>query len=419
MSTTLTRGGDAFLSRYEGLRARLPGNAATRDAAADAFRRAGLPTVRNEAWKYTSLRSLAENEFREPLTSVEGGILPAIPHIDAPRIVFVDGRLREDLSDLPTALTFSRFAEDSGFGTLSRPEQQPVVALNTMLAEDGAILSVDANVDAGTVLLVNLAAETEGRTVAFHPRHAIRLAEGARLTVIELALGRGRYLHNPVTEIEVASGATLTHIRLQDESPEAFHLATIYADIQQAGFYDAFTLTLGARVSRAEFHARLRASGGTVHLNAAQLLGGNQVGDVTTVVMHDAPLCASRQTVKNVLTGHARGVFQGRIEVDRVAQKTDGYQMSQALLLSPDAEIDCKPELQIYADDVKCSHGATIGELNLDQLFYLRARGIPEAEARSMLVRAFLDDALQAVTHEAGRALLEQAVEGWWQRQGD
>ena len=234
--------------------------------------------MRNEAWKYTSLRSLAENEFREPLTSVEGGVLPAIPHIDAPRIVFVDGRLREDLSDLPTALSFTRFASEPEFGALSRPDEQPVVALNTMLAEDGAILSVDANVDAGTVLLVNLAAETEGRTVAFHPRHAIRLAEGARLTVIELALGRGRYLHNPVTEIEVASGATLTHIRLQDESPEAFHLATIYADIQQAGFYDAFTLTLGARVSRAEFHARLRASGGTVHLNAAQLLGGNQVG---------------------------------------------------------------------------------------------------------------------------------------------
>ncbi len=120
-----------------------------------------------------------------------------------------------------------------------------------------------------------------------------------------------------------------------------------------------------------------------------------------------------------MLTGHARGVFQGRIEVDRVAQKTDGYQMSQALLLSPDAEIDCKPELQIYADDVKCSHGATIGELNADQLFYLRARGIPEAEARSMLVRAFLDDALEAVTHEAGRAMLEQAVEGWWQRRRD
>jgi Fe-S cluster assembly protein SufD len=286
-----------------------------------------------------------------------------------------------------------------------------------MLAEDGATLSVEAGVDAGTVLLVSLAAETEGRSIAFHPRHAIRLGEGAKLTVVEVALGRGRYLHNPVTEITVAAGAALTHIRLQDEAADAFHLATIYADIERAGFYDSFTLTLGARVSRAEFHARLLGEGGTVHINAAQLLGGNQVADITTVVQHDAPLCASRQTVKNVLNGHARGVFQGRIEVERVAQKTDGYQMSQALLLSPDAEIDCKPELQIYADDVKCSHGATIGELNTDQLFYLRTRGIPEAEARAMLVRAFLDDALQAVTHEAGRALLEQAVAGWWLRQ--
>ncbi len=417
MSTTLQRGADAFLARYEGLRSRLPGAAAQREAAAESFRRSGLPTVRNEAWKYTSLRSLAEDEFREPLTSVDGGELPAIPAFDAPRIVFVDGRWREDLSTIPDTLGFTQFAADPGFGARPQPDSQPIVALNTMLAEDGALLSVAEGVDAGTVLLVNLAAETEGRSVAFHPRHRIRLADGARLAVVELALGGGRYLHNPVTEIEVAANASLTHVRLQDEGPDAFHLATVYADVQSAGFYDAFTLTLGARVSRVEFHARLLGAGGTVHLNAAQLLGGSQVGDVTTVVAHDAPLCASRQTVKNVLTGHARGVFQGRIEVDRVAQKTDGYQMSQALLLSPDAEIDCKPELQIYADDVKCSHGATVGELDDDQLFYLRARGIPEEEARSMLIRAFLDDALSAITHEPARDLLDRAVAAWWERQ--
>ena len=417
MSTTLQRGGNAFLARFEGLRARLPGEASVRDAAAESFRRTGLPTVRDEAWKYTSLRALAENEFREALTSVEGGALPAVPAFDAPRLVFVDGRLREDLSLTPDTLHVTHFADQPAFGALARPDQQPVVALNTMLAEDGAQLSVAAGVDAGTLLLVNLAAETEGRSVAFHPRHSIRMAAGSRLTVVEVALGRGRYLHNPVMEIEVAANATLTHVRLQDESPDAFHLATIYADVQEAGFYDAFTLTLGGRVSRAEIHARLLGPNAVVHLNAAQLLGGAQVGDITTVVAHDAPNCASRQTVKNVLTGSARGVFQGRIEVDRVAQKTDGYQMSQALLLSPDAEIDCKPELQIYADDVKCSHGATVGELNDDQLFYLRARGIPESEARSMLVRAFLDDALSAITHEAARGLLENAVESWWERQ--
>ena len=416
MSASLRTGTESFLARYEGLRGRLPGDATARDAAAAAFRKAGLPSVRNEAWKYTSLRALADNEFREPLISVDAGALPAIPAIEGPRLVFVDGRLRDDLSNPPDTLHVGRFAEDPRFGAASRAEQQPIVALNTMLAEDGAVLSVAAGVDAGTLVLVSLAADTKG-SVAFHPRHVIRLAQGARLTVIELSLGAGRYLHNPVFEIDVAANASLTHVRLQNEGPDAFHLATIYATVQSAGFYDAFTLTLGAQVSRAEFHAQLVGAGATVHLNAAQLLGGTQIGDVTTVVVHEAPTCASRQTVKNVLTGRARGVFQGRIEVERIAQKTDGYQMSQALLLSPEAEIDCKPELQIYADDVKCSHGATIGELNNEQLFYLRARGIPEQEARSMLVRAFLDDALEAVTHAPTRALLEQAIDGWWQRQ--
>ncbi len=418
MSTTLHQGAEAFLARYQGLRARLPGDRATRDAAAELFRQAGLPGARDEAWKYTSLRPLAEVEFREALTSV-GADLPAIPAWDGPRLVFEDGRFQPHLSDVPDALGFTRFAEGPHFGTLAHPEQQPVVALNTMLAEDGAMLSVAAGVDAGTVLLVNLAAETEGRSVAFHPRHVLRLAENARLTVVEVALGRGRYLHNPVIEVEVAANATLTHIRLQDEAPAAYHLATIYADIARAGFYDAFTLSLGGRVSRAEFHARLSGPGATVHLNAAQMLRGAQVGDVTTVVTHSAPLCASRQTVKNVLTGRARGVFQGRIEVDRIAQKTDGYQMSQALLLSPDSEMDTKPELQIYADDVKCSHGATVGELDEEQVFYLRSRGIPEPQARAMLIRAFLDDALSAVSHEAARALLEGAMEAWWQREAE
>ncbi len=422
MSTSLQRGADSFLARYEGLRARLPGDAAARDEAAAAFRRTGLPGPKVEGWRYTSLRAMAESEFREPLTSVGGGELPVFPELGfpdfgAPRLVYVDGRLREDLSLLPTAVTFTPFAQEAHFGLLCRPEKEPAVALNTMLAEDGAVLSVAAGVDAGTLVLVSMAAESEGRSLAFHPRHVIRLAADAKLTVIELFRGQGRYLHNPVTEIEIAAGATLTHVRLQEEAAESFHLATIYADVQSAGFYDAFTLTLGGRLSRAEFHARLLGPGAVVHLNAAQLLGGSQVGDVTTVVTHEAPGCSSRQAVKNVLTNHSRGVFQGRIEVDRIAQKTDGYQMSQALLLSPDAEIDCKPELQIYADDVKCSHGATIGELDQDQLFYLRARGIPEQEARSMLVRAFLDDAMAAVTHEAARGLLEQAVEGWWQRQ--
>ena len=166
-----------------------------------------------------------------------------------------------------------------------------------------------------------------------------------------------------------------------------------------------------------EVHARLAGQAAAAHLNAAQLLGGNQHADFTTVVTHDAPATISRQTVKNVLTGRSRGVFQGKIEVSRIAQKTDGYQMNQALLLSPEAEIDSKPQLEIYADYVKCSHGATVGELDPDQLFYLRSRGVPEAEASSLLVRAFLNEALDPIAHETAREAMEGMVATWWESQ--
>ena len=269
--------------------------------------------------------------------------------------------------------------------------------------------------DAGTLVLLSITPDGH-RPVDFHPRHSITLDAGARLSIIEVMRGEGTYLHNAVTSVSVAAGATLTHVRLQEEGPEAFHVNTTFAQIAERGTYDAFVLTLGARLARTEVHARLAGPGGAVHLNGAQLLGGTQHADITTVVAHDAPGCSSRQTVKNVLDGRSRGVFQGKIEVARVAQKTDGYQMNQALLLSPAAEIDCKPQLEIYADDVKCSHGATVGELDADQLFFLRSRGIPLAEARAILVRAFLTEALDVVADGAARDMMEQAIEAWWKK---
>nr|WP_243443834.1 SufD family Fe-S cluster assembly protein [Asaia prunellae] len=174
----------------------------------------------------------------------------------------------------------------------------------------------------------------------------------------------------------------------------------VNARIAEHGTYDSFTLTLGAKLSRHEVLAHLGGRHAIVHVNAAQLLAGTQHADLTSVITHAAPDCNSRQTVKNVLMDAGHGVFQGKIYVDRIAQKTDGYQMNQALLLSEKAQIDSKPELEIYADDVKCSHGATVGALDEEQLFYLRARGIPHAEARAILVRAFLLDALALVTDE-------------------
>ncbi|MSP02494.1 MAG: Fe-S cluster assembly protein SufD [Acetobacteraceae bacterium] len=407
---SVPEGAAGFLARFAAMQGRLPGDSTLRAAAAEAFRALGLPGAsrgrRVEAWKYTTLQPLGGMSFR----SAEPAGKIAIPDSPA-RIVFAGGRYREDLS---TAVPgFACFADQPDFGELSWPDRDPMVALNTMLAEDGAILTVPAGIDAGIVHLIH--AGIDGTSA--HPRHMIRLGGGARLTLIETSAGSGRYLHNPVSEIHVADGAVLTHVRIQTDGTEAFHLATIYAAVAAGGTYDGFTLNIGGRTTRTEIHATLNGPGAIAHLNGAQLLTGSQHADFTSVVRHAGPKGTSRQTIKNVLAGHSRGVFQGRIEVARGAQGTDGYQMNRALLLSPDAEIDTKPELEIFADDVKCSHGATVGELDAEQLFYLRSRGIPDNEARSILVRAFLAEALDPVTNDIARGLLEDAVALWWEGQ--
>jgi Fe-S cluster assembly protein SufD len=402
----LQAGAQAFLARYDSQAARPP-----QAAAAALFARNGLPGPREEDWRYSLLRPVTDVHFTNAPHSARdvSAALLRLPKIDAPRLIFVDGRFRADLSDKVEGVT----AGAPAYGSSNRPDLQKLVALNTMLAEDGIAITVPAGHDGGTLVLVSIGT---GDDVSFHPNHAVTLGDNARLTLLEFALGDGVYLNNPVLSATVGKHATLTHLRLQQEALGAFHLSTVYADVAGNGTYDSFALTLGARLARMEVHANLNGPQASAHLNAAQLLGGHQHADFTTVIHHAAPNTASRQTVKNVLTGHSRGVFQGKIEVDRIAQKTDGYQMNQALLLSPDAEMDCKPQLEIYADDVKCSHGATIGELDGEQLFYLRSRGIKEAEARAMLVRAFLSEALDPISHEAGHDAMEAAIAQWWER---
>ena len=403
----LQAGAQNFIARYD-----RQGAIPQRTEATAIFARNGLPGPREEEWRYSLLRPVTDVAFVAAPhgTTDVGAAIARLPKVDAPRLIFVDGRFRADLSDMPAGVTVGAAA----YGATNRPDQQKLVALNTMLADDGVAITVPAGHDAGTILLVSIGT---GGNISFHPNHAVTLGAGAQLTLLDLALGDGVYLNNPVLSANIAEGATLTHLRLQQEALGAFHLSTVYADVAASGTYDSFALTLGARLARMEVHASLNGPQSSAHLNAAQLLGGDQHADFTTVVRHAAPNTASRQTVKNVLSGKSRGVFQGKIEVLRIAQKTDGYQMNQALLLSPDAEMDCKPQLEIYADDVKCSHGATIGELDGDQLFYLRTRGIPEPEARAMLVRAFLTEALDPITHEDGRAAMETAIATWWDRQ--
>ena len=380
--TAISNAAAAAASRFVA-RARSAGPAA-------AFAAFGLPSQRQEAWHYTSLRPLLDVPFADP------------PHGPAKGddLEFLNGRRAS-----PHLPAVSPVPDDT------------LDALNLMLADDGADIAVPANQDGGTLTLSSLGHAEPDAPVSFHPRHRIALGAGARLTLIETSRGTGRYLHNPSFHVTVGEGATLTLLRLQDEAEDAFHLSTLHATVAAGATFDSFTLTLGARLARAQIHARLAGPGAAVHLNAAQLLTGSQHADFTTVISHDAPACASRQTVRHVLSGQSHGVFQGKIEVARAAQKTDGYQMNQTLLLSPTAEISSKPQLQIYADDVKCSHGATVGELDAEQLFYLRSRGIPEPEARATLVRAFLAEAFAPISHEHGRALLEAAADSWWSRQ--
>jgi Fe-S cluster assembly protein SufD len=408
---------EPFLARYRGLQAGLPGPRAPREAAADLLRKSGLPGPRDEAWKYTSLRPLTELQFHAALTDAGDHPAPvALPHLgalgEAPRVVFVAGRYRADLSQLPDQVTARRFAGHADRASLAG--QDRLLALNTLLAEDGALLDVAAGVDAGTLLLIHMGADLLGKPAAFHPRHGLRLAAGAALTLVDISAGHGTYLHNPVIDIDLAEGARLAHVRLQIESMQAFHLGAVHATLAARAAYDSFSLVLGGKLARSEMNVHLRGAQAHAALNAAQVLRGTQHADFTTIVAHHAANGTSRQTVKNVLDEHAKGVFQGKIEVARAAQKTDGYQMNQALLLSPHAEIDCKPQLEIFADDVKCSHGATVGELDADQLFFLRSRGIEQAEARGLLVRAFLAEALDMVENAAARSLFEESLQAWW-----
>lgn len=414
--SAVTTGADAFLGRYAGLTERLPGAhsaavVALREAAAANFRRSGFPTRRAEAWKYTDLNPVARSAFHEALTSIDSDVaLP--PETGAVRAVFVDGRFRGDLSALPGFAT--TLAQDPTVATRGTADAVlPMVALNTMLFEDGLVVDLAEGVDGGTLDLVSA---TDTHPTAFHPRHVIRLAAGASLLLIErnVSVAGVASLHNPVFEIELAAGAKLTHLRLNTEAPEAFHVATIAARCAEGAVYDSFALNLGARITRNEMHVALLGTGAAAHLNGAQLLDGARVCDTSTYLDHAAPGCASRQTYKSVLAGRSRGVFQGKILVRQIAQKTDGYQMNQALLLSEEAEMDAKPQLEIYADDVKCSHGATIGALDEEALFFLRSRGIPLIQARDLLVEAFVQDAIAQMPEEAARAAVRAVLARSW-----
>lgn len=245
------------------------------------------------------------------------------------------------------------------------------------------------------------------------PRLKIVLEEGAQATVIERHDGSGAYWKNMSTEISLGANARLNHVRVQRDSIEAVQTNMVHITMERDSVLNSFSMNLGGKLTRHDMHAVLNGTGIECSLNGVNLLNGAQHGDTTIVMEHVAPHCTSNQFYRTILDDAARGVFQGKVHVHQSAQKTDGYQLANTLLLSPKAEMDTKPELEIYADDVKCSHGTTTGELDEEPLFYLRSRGLTEQEARKLLVQAFVDEVVDKINDEALVEEMKGMTEQW------
>ena len=426
----------AFVEQFGALRAELPGAGLPwlrdlREAGIERFAALGLPAPSVESWKYTRLRPLETTEFVPAGASHAVNIdrLPALlPQSGiGHRVIFVNGRLRQclalpgdqpegvELGGLADALRQDPEAVGEHLGQIGKPDGQPMLALNTAMMRDGLVLRVKRGVSVALPIEVVYVGAAGPEPLAFHPRNLIVLEPGARATLVEhhIGLGSGAYFANGGTEIRVEDGAQLHHYKIQEEGPEAVHVTTVHVQLGPGAVYDGFTLTTGARLSRNEVTVRLAGPGAECHLNGAYMVRGKQHCDTTTIIDHLAPQTSCREVFKGVIDEQARAVFQGRIVIHPGAQQSNGHQLSKALLLSDRAEIDTKPELEIYADDVKCSHGATVGDLDRDALFYLRARGIPEAAARDILIEAFLADTINEIAAEGLCPALMASVGHW------
>jgi Fe-S cluster assembly protein SufD len=421
-ATPLTEG-------YDALRAKLPGSAlnwlqALRDQGRAAFDARGLPTAKDEAWKYTNLNRLRRDGFvpapMAPAARVES--LPAgnILGLDAYRIVLVNGALDETLSDLGRMPEAVSIAGTDGlarevFGQIVDLDTAPVAALNTAAFDDAVAIHVHANALLDKPIhIVSLGGGTAD-PVVFHPRVLVDAAPGSQVTLLESHVGAGgeSYFSNSVVEIAVGTRASVRHYKLQNEQPGAVHIADTAVRLADDASYESFVLTLGAALARNEISVEIAGRHAECRLFGGYLLAGDQHGDHTTFIDHAAPESTSREVYKGVLDGKSRGVFQGKILVRKDSQKTDGHQLNQALLLSRGAEIDSKPELEIYADDVKCAHGATAGELDEEALFYLRARGIDAASARNLLIAAFIQSALEEMSDAKVREAMAGMIDTW------
>jgi Fe-S cluster assembly protein SufD len=403
---------------------------ALRRRAFERFATLGFPTTRDEDWHFTSVTPIAERTFRTvkaaptalTLSDLSAHLVDASWH----RLTFVNGRLEPSLSqftELPADVELAPLSQmlreepawmERHLGSLAAFDRAAFTALNTAFMQDGTVLRVPRGTVVDRPLHILHVVDEQSNGGALHPRLLVVAEEASQVTLVESFVGFGKrtdaYLVNHVAEVVVGDGARVDHYKVQREDLDAFHVGTVQVTQGRDSIYHSFSYAAGAQLSRTNVYTRLAGTGGEARLNGLYVLDGSQHADHQTFVEHLAESCASRELYAGVLDGDSHGVFNGKVFVDPVAQKTDGKQTNKALLLSPTARVDTKPQLEIFADDVKCTHGATVGRIDEMALFYLKSRGIGADNARALLTYAFAAEALETIEVDALRLALEGDV---------
>ena len=436
--TLKTEAEQALAAAYRSAGSTLPGTAAAlkrRDDAFAQFERQGLPHRRVEAWKYTDLRALmrkAQPLAAPPIATAaaEAAARDPLADVDRYRLVIADGRFQPELSDraglldqgveVATLAEFLAFDDPRALEVLDPPAggaDDAMVALNAALASDGVVILVRE----GKTLTrpIEIAHLSTGSTpAAWFARSFVRVGKNAGVKLLLTYSGPDGVAHqtNTVTGISVAENAKVSVTDLQRAGDATQHIATFHARIGARATFDHLSIAAGSALSRLQGFVTIEGEGARIVANGVNLLRGKTHGDVALVLDHAAEGATSRVLYRNVADGNAEGAFQGRIIVRPGAQKTDGRMMTNTLMLSDTAEFAAKPELEIYADDVQCGHGATTGRIDEGMMFYLRARGIPAKEAEAMLLKAFLVEAVEQLGDPALTEALEPTIAGWLAR---
>jgi Fe-S cluster assembly protein SufD len=422
---------------FAAARTKLPGAgpvAAMREAAFRQFQAQGLPNRRVEEYKYTDLRTLMRDA--KPLASppgkaaIEAARAPTVfDELGAIRLTLVNGTLVPDLSDLGarehglTIVPLSRALAEGHpaaalVGKVAAGDRDVMVALNTAFLNDGVIVDIAEGAGIDRPILVRHVFDDVSAAATF-ARVVLNVGKAARAHLIETFSGNATdYQVNSALELSVGEGAHVDHVKVIEEGAKALHVSSLLADIGAHARFNDFTFITGGAAVRNQLFVRFSGEETLARIHGASMLKGRQHADTTLVADHAVGHCQSRELFKSVLDGESRGVFQGKIIVQPHAQKTDGKMAAHALLLSEDAEADAKPELEIFADDVVCGHGATAGALDDDLLFYLRARGIPPKEAEALLIQAFIGEAVEGIEHAGLRELLMESAAAWLAARG-